>query len=164
LSFGEGRRIACRKPGTGPGQHASPFGSVVTGSREQLPPRLPSGLPAAMRQGGLPRYEPDLALSLARQWGKSNLPDKEFRYLRHSCYSPVLGRGARSFVLPPSSPRRRGGRTISSPERASGVWPLRIPAGIGRFPADCPHRTHCHCPADGRVASDTPEFPAYSQI
>jgi hypothetical protein len=84
------------------------------------------------------------------------LPDKEFRYLRH-------------FVTPAASVR--GGHDISawlcmSPCRSDciftvertglGVQSLRIPHS--RFPADCPHRTDCHCPTNGRVPPDTRSF------
>ena len=42
-----------------------------------------------------------------------NLPDKEFRYLRHVCYAPSRwGRTGRSFL--PASACRHAGRTISS--------------------------------------------------
>jgi hypothetical protein len=60
-----------------------------------------------------------------------NLPDKEFRYLRHLCYSRDFP-GARSFWFPPGSSDRSEDRTISSPQPAgaqivvSGIWPLRI--------------------------------------
>jgi hypothetical protein len=39
-----------------------------------------------MRQVGLPRYEP-VCTAPRGAGGKFYLPDKEFRYLRHSCYS-----------------------------------------------------------------------------
>jgi hypothetical protein len=47
--------------------------------------------------------------------GQLCLPDKEFRYLRHSCYSAVAGCHdvARSFL--PDSPCRHEDRTVPSP-------------------------------------------------
>jgi hypothetical protein len=68
------------------------------------------------------------ALLLAEQEASCYLPDKEFRYLRH-VVTPQPELSGWVVSVPPSSPRRRGGRTISSPRPgASGVWPLRIPA------------------------------------
>jgi hypothetical protein len=56
------------------------------------------------------------------------LPDKEFRYLRHCCYSLVdtfitstnLDKRTRSFL--PGSPCRHEGRTVSS--SSQGLSPL----------------------------------------
>ena len=58
---------------------------------------FPRDYPLLTAQGGLPRYEPDLGPPLAGRRGKSNLPDKEFRYLRHSCYSPARAGGPGRF-------------------------------------------------------------------
>ena len=82
---------------------------------------------------------------------------------------------ARSFL--PRSACRHAARIISSRVlRGSGVWSLRVlePSALrsGRaFPADCPHRSNCHCRvlraherAWRRVSADTPGVPAYSQI
>src|SRR5829696_1088935 len=83
-SLSEGRRVACRTdPDTAPGRHASPFGSVVTGSRELTLPDFPRDYPPAhgltvAGRGGLPRYEP-VCTALHRAGGKLSLPDKEFR-------------------------------------------------------------------------------------
>ena len=64
-------------------------------------------------------------------------------------------------------------------DRGSGVWSLRIPPGsspsqldsgwrftLAVFPADCPHRTHCHQLAQIRPTGSAgySDFPAYSQI
>ena len=48
----------------------------------------------------------------------------------------------------------------------SGVWSLRIPARLREpaFPADCPHRTHCHCPRKWASSAGYSEFPAYSRM
>jgi hypothetical protein len=74
-------------------------------------------------------------------------------YLRHCCYSPARagwpGRFGSAWL---SASPRRSDHLIAA--RASGVWPLRIPAE-GRFPADCPHRSPCHCRSRRRVAPDT---------
>ena len=65
-----------------------------------------------------------------------NLPDKEFRYLRHSCYSfcyvdagTARTELVRSFL--PDSPCRHEDRTVSSPLliAAPSVQSLRIPTG-----------------------------------
>ena len=64
-----------------------------------------------------------------------NLPDKEFRYLRHCCYTLLMsmcGTAARNAVrsfLPDSSCRHED-RTVSSPpsHEGPGVQSLRIPA------------------------------------
>ena len=53
-----------------------------------------------------------------------NLPDKEFRYLRHSLLLPTHGLAARSF--PSGSPCRHGVRTISS----SSVKALYFPSTV----------------------------------
>jgi hypothetical protein len=80
--------------------------------------------------------------------GKSYLPDKEFRYLRHSCYSrsDIARSKARTFL--PDSSCRHEDRTVPLPlmayQRTLGVQSLRIP--IARFPADYPHSSHCHRP------------------
>src|SRR3954469_16918371 len=67
---------------------------------------------------------------------------------RHCCYrdAPRAHPSARSFLVLPGSTRRRVGRTISSPvaKPVFGIWPLRILA-MPVFPADCPHRSDCHC-------------------
>jgi hypothetical protein len=55
------------------------------------------------------------AHEVALVWGSLCLPDKEFRYLRHSCYSVMAGchAVARSFL--PDSPCRHEDRTVPSP-------------------------------------------------
>src|SRR5437588_10548944 len=45
--------------------------------------------------------------------------------------------------------------------RMSGVWSLR---GHEDFPADCPHRTHCHCRTSATSSAGYTEFPAYSRM
>ena len=58
-------------------------------------------------------------------------------YLRHFV-TPQLALSGWVVSVPPSSPRRRGGRTISSPaDRASGVWPLGIPTRSFRAGLSC---------------------------
>jgi hypothetical protein len=69
--------------GVGLARRTSPFGSVVTGSLG-----LPSGSPFASRREGFPDMSRCAPL-LAERQGKISLPDKEFRYLRHVCYSPL---------------------------------------------------------------------------
>ena len=96
---------------------------------------------------------------------------------RHSCYpdAPHARPSARSFLVLPGSPCRHEGRTISSPTESSvfGIWPLRILGLRPAFPADCPHRSDCHCPRsppyEGGVTAGAStvgysEFPAYSRI
>ena len=94
-----------------------------------------------------------------------NLPDKEFRYLRHSCYSTPksLRRGHFCSATLCMSPCRSD--HIILLEGRSGVWPLRIPLLpeqewsfllIVRTPTDC-HLRH----AKYWRYSDVP---AYSQI
>jgi hypothetical protein len=56
---------------------------------------------------------------------------------RHFCYPQRVSAGVQVVSVPPGSPRRHGGRTISSPQSPTslgtedgavfGVWPLRIP-------------------------------------
>ena len=70
-------------------------------------------------------------------------------------------RRARSFL--PGSACRHAGRTVSSPSylEGPGVQSLRIPSTNGRrFPADCPHSSHCHWPPlpGDRVVRDTGMF------
>jgi hypothetical protein len=57
-----------------------------------------------------------------------NLPDKEFRYLRHVCYPSVTvtewpGRLSSAWL---SASPRRSDHLFALAHRASGVWPLRI--------------------------------------
>jgi hypothetical protein len=54
------------------------------------------------------------ALLFTEQEASYYLPDKEFRYLRHFV-TPQQQLSGWVVSVPPSSPRRRGGRTISSP-------------------------------------------------
>src|SRR6266498_5304384 len=70
LVFDEGRRIAHRMDSRlHRGRHASPFGSVVTGSLG-----LPSGSPFASRREGFPDMSRCTSL-LAERQGKLYLPD-----------------------------------------------------------------------------------------
>src|SRR5437588_11922314 len=48
---------------------------------------LPTALPVAERRCGLRRYERDGHVEAPPRGARVNLPDKEFRYLRHTCYS-----------------------------------------------------------------------------
>jgi hypothetical protein len=88
-----------------------------------------------------------------------NLPDKEFRF----CVTQRTERRACPHLHHAFPACRHAVRTISSSaKRMSGVWSLR---GHEDFPADCPHRTHCHC-HHMEVASSAgySEFPAYSRM
>ncbi len=84
---------------------------------------------------------------------------------------------ARSFL--PSSACRHAGRTISSSPPSTratlGVQSLRIlarPLRLYKFPADCPHLSHFHCPrpqpikgCDHKASSAGYwDVPAYSQV
>ena len=95
------------------------------------------------------------------------------RNFAESCYlltSPVGITGLAGWAFPPTSPRRRGARTISSSLRIHvemvGVWSLRILWFPRVFPADFPHLSHCHCDSksESRVVEDPPGFPAYSRL
>jgi hypothetical protein len=99
------------------------------------------------------------------------------RNFAESCYlltNPIGITGLAGWAFPPTSPRRRGARTISSSRRIHdetvGVWSLRIlcnPESDSRvFPADFPHLSHCHCDSESesRVVEDPPGFPAYSRL
>lgn len=66
--------------------------------------------------------------------------DANFGFLAFSVCYLRLSAASGSFLVPPGSLRRRRVRTISSPRRARGVWPLRVPDFSPAFPADCPHR------------------------
>jgi hypothetical protein len=141
----------------------APKGSVVTGSC-----RYDRGLPTASPASSIDPFltgstgegfavmSGDFARDRSRA-GQFDLPDKEFRYLRHVCYPVMTGCHdvARSFL--PGSPCRQRGRTISSRSSAyfsfgPSVQSLRIP--LSRFPADCPHRTDCHC----QIAMQSDEY------
>ena len=115
-----------------------------------------------------------------------NLPDKEFRYLRtvHICYIAISAlpfgnchlaqpktalAKAKSFPL--GSACRHADRAISSSEWLSEVWHMvsedsARSACRAAFPADCPHRSDCHC-RQRVLSTSTAGFsgvPAYSQI
>jgi hypothetical protein len=89
--------------------------------------------------------------------------DRQFCYSR-PCRSPA-GRGPGHFCLtlhvamqfglylPAAYPLVR--RTVSEDSSQGLAWLA--------FPADCPHRSHCHCPR-GASSAGYSEFPAYSQI
>jgi len=146
-------------------------GSVVTGPCRRRSARrgLPTTLPAVYR---LALYEA-AGVGFAVMSGFSNgitpirgnySPDKEFRYLRHCCYSPLLL--ATGGVISASlcmSPCRSDCLISHQTTMRPGVQSLRIP--MARFPADCPHQSDCHCssndervPLDSRVSQHTARF------
>jgi len=69
------------------------------------------------------KFEPSISIEL----GILVLPDKEFRYLRHSCYSRCEPPRVRSFLS--DSLCRHRDRTVPSPSilMAPGVQSLRLP-------------------------------------
>jgi hypothetical protein len=96
-------------------------------------------------------------------WGSCVYPTRNFATLGILVTPPSAGcrSVARSFL--PDSPCRHEDRTVPSPLKngvsstAPSVQSLRIP--LPRFPADCPHRSDCHCPYFiGRVPPDTRMF------
>jgi hypothetical protein len=103
---------------------------------------------------------------LTGRQGKCVLPDKEFRFallltrdssaLAWTGFTPA----GRSFL--PTSACRHAARTIS----CLHCRPRRVvsegSALSSDFPADCPHRSPCHCPKASSAGYS--EFPAYSQV
>ena len=114
-----------------------------------------------------------------------NLPDKGLRYLRHVVTlslsltlilsqmgrgeTRTVAKGAGHFCRPLHVAMQIGPYLPARSVSGSGVWSLRIPEGIANlsvhpvplvFPADYPHRTHCHPPLmmSGLVAPDTRTF------
>src|SRR5579884_778938 len=96
------------------------------------------------------------------------LPDKEFRYLRHYCYSSKKPSTGQIVSVPSGSPRRHGGRTISSsPTETSSVWPLRIPGHLPRpflLIVCTRHVVTVPTTSDGTSSAGYSEFPAYGWI
>src|SRR5215212_325481 len=92
-------------------------------------PRLPSGLPAALRLVGLPRYEP-VCTALRRAVRQVSLPDKEFRLsLTRHAYDCALERMTCLVGCTPTSSLHVAMQTGPSLHPVSwmlGVWPLRI--------------------------------------
>ena len=121
-----------------------------------------------------------------------NLPDKGLRYLRHVVTHQFLHWSLPSYRGKVRM-RELTGPVISaglymSPHRSDHIFPL-VPTGVWRmvsedseevhsgpwtdqnffskvFPADCPHRTHCHLLVQIKPAGSAgySGFPAYSQI
>src|SRR5437016_8939897 len=132
--YGSRLELRCRQGGISPSAPPRPkpqVQSVPPILRRQRRNSVPGyskgaqGLSVYVRVTGIFTGTTDSPSALSRQCPNRyairagrNLPDKEFRYLRtvRLCYSHLLG--TRSF--PPGSPRRRGGRTVSS--RIVRVW------------------------------------------
>ncbi len=129
----------------------------------------------------------------SRQWPSRstihagrNLPDKGLRYLRQFV-THLPSFSYRSVKLKGTGPVISADLYMS-PHRSDYIFPL-VPTGVWHivsedseefhpdswtnqtlsskvFPADCPHRTHCHLLAQIKPAGSAgySEFPAYSQI
>src|SRR2546423_684781 len=103
---------------------------------------------------------------LTGRQGKCVLPDKEFRFalllardssaLAWTGFTPA----GRSFL--PTSACRHAARTISCLHGRPRRVVSEGSALSSDFPADCPHRSPCHCPRASSAGYS--EFPAYSQV
>jgi hypothetical protein len=84
------------------GRHASPFGSVVTGSRETNLPDFPRDYPQPCGWEGFPDMS-RFALLFTEQEASCYLPDKEFRYLRTVIVTAAVYRGLVSELRRPKT-------------------------------------------------------------
>jgi hypothetical protein len=137
------------RPGYGSNRCLAPKGSVVTGSYLRGGRGLPTALPADHLLAGEGfAVMSGCAHGVASVQGNVTYPTRNFATLGIVVTpSPLSSDVARSFL--PDSPCRHGDRTVSSlPQgrcserawRAVSEDPART-----RFPADCPHRSDCHC-------------------